>query len=35
VLKSFELEGKPATLYVLAPEGWDRWAEIPNTYVVK
>jgi hypothetical protein len=35
VLKSFELEGKPATIYVLAPEGWDRWAEIPNTYVVK
>jgi hypothetical protein len=33
VLESFELEGKPATLYVLAPEGWPGWDEIPKAFV--
>jgi hypothetical protein len=30
VLESLELEGKPATLYVLAPEAWRGWGEIPK-----
>jgi hypothetical protein len=33
VLESFELEGKPAIRYVLAPEGWTRWGEVPRAYV--
>ncbi|MFL5402901.1 MAG: DUF6782 family putative metallopeptidase [Gemmatimonadales bacterium] len=33
VLVSLQLEGKPATLYVLAPQGWDRWGQIPKAYV--
>ncbi|MFL5402212.1 MAG: hypothetical protein ACJ8BF_05275, partial [Gemmatimonadales bacterium] len=33
VLESMQLEGKPATLYVLAPEGWERWGQIPKAYV--
>ena len=33
VLESFQLEGKPATLYVLAPEGWPGWDEIPKAFV--
>lgn len=28
-LDSLEVEGKPATRYVLAPAAWDRWANIP------
>jgi hypothetical protein len=33
VLESFELEAKPATLYVLAPEAWRGWGEIPKAFV--
>jgi hypothetical protein len=33
VLENFELEGKPATRYVLAPEGWDGWGQVPKAYV--
>jgi hypothetical protein len=33
VLESFELEGKPGTLYVLAPSAWDGWEEIPKVFV--
>jgi hypothetical protein len=33
VLESFELDGRPATLYVLAPEAWKGWGEVPRAYV--
>jgi hypothetical protein len=33
VLESFELEGKPAMLYVLAPETWGGWGEIPKPFM--
>jgi hypothetical protein len=33
VLDDLELGGKPATLYVLAPEGWNGWGEIPKVEV--
>jgi hypothetical protein len=33
VLENFELEGKPTTRYVLAPEGWDGWGQVPKAYV--
>lgn len=33
VLEDFELAGKPATLYVLAPEAWQGWGEIPKAYM--
>ena len=33
VLESFELEGKPATMYVLAPEEWNGWARIPKVSI--
>jgi hypothetical protein len=33
VVKNFELDGKPATLYVLAPEGWEGWDRVPKAYV--
>jgi hypothetical protein len=33
LLESFELDGKPATLYVLAPEGWSGWGEVPRAYM--
>jgi hypothetical protein len=32
-LENFELEGKPATRYVLAPEGWDGWGQVPKAFV--
>ena len=32
-LENLELEGKPATLYVLAPEAWSGWNRIPKAYV--
>ncbi|MGH7510410.1 MAG: hypothetical protein ACREMZ_13195 [Gemmatimonadales bacterium] len=32
-LESFELEGRPATLFVLAPAAWNRWEEIPRVFV--
>jgi Zn-dependent peptidase ImmA (M78 family) len=32
VLESFELEGKPATLYVLAPENWKGWGKVPTVF---
>jgi hypothetical protein len=32
VLESFELEGKPATLYVLAPEDWKGWGKVPTVF---
>jgi hypothetical protein len=33
MLENFELGGKPATMYVLAPEAWDRWGQVPKAYV--
>jgi hypothetical protein len=33
VLESFDLEGRPATLYVLAPAAWDGWGEVPRAFV--
>jgi hypothetical protein len=33
MLESFELEGKPAMLYVLAPSAWEGWEEIPKVSV--
>jgi hypothetical protein len=33
VLENFELERKPATLYVLAPEGWSGWGQVPKAFV--
>lgn len=33
VLESFELGGKPAMRYVLAPIAWEGWAEIPKVFV--
>jgi hypothetical protein len=33
IVESFELEGKPATLYVLAPEAWDGWGKVPKAFV--
>ena len=32
-LESFELEGKPGTVYVLAPVAWDGWQDIPKPFV--
>jgi hypothetical protein len=32
-LESLELGGKPATVYVLAPEGWERWGQVPRAYI--
>ena len=32
-LENFELEGKPATRYVLAPEGWSGWGHVPKAFV--
>jgi hypothetical protein len=32
-LETLELGGKPALVYVLAPEGWDRWDEVPKAVV--
>jgi hypothetical protein len=33
VLENFELGGKPATRYVLAPEGWDGWGHVPKAFI--
>jgi hypothetical protein len=33
MLENFELGGKPATMYVLAPEAWDRWGQVPRAFV--
>jgi hypothetical protein len=33
VLENFELEGKSATRYVLAPEAWDGWGQVPKAFV--
>jgi hypothetical protein len=33
LLESFDLEGKPATMYVLAPSAWVGWQEIPKVTV--
>lgn len=30
-----ELEGKPATVYVLAPERWAEWGRIPKAYITR
>ena len=35
VLESFELEGKPGTLFVLAPSAWDGWEGLPKAFVVR
>lgn len=32
-LEDFELDGKPGTLYVLAPEAWKGWGEIPKVFM--
>jgi hypothetical protein len=32
---NFEVGGKPATLYVLAPETWGRWDAVPRPAVVR
>jgi hypothetical protein len=32
-LENFELEGKPATRYVLAPEAWTGWGQVPKAFV--
>jgi hypothetical protein len=34
MLESSELSGKPATMYVLAPEGWAGWGHVPKAEVV-
>jgi hypothetical protein len=33
VLENFELGAKPATMYVLAPEAWEGWGQVPKAYV--
>jgi hypothetical protein len=33
VLENFELEGKPATFYVLAPEDWNGWGQVPKAII--
>jgi hypothetical protein len=35
MLESFELNGKPATRYVLAPISWEGWGEVPNVSLRK
>jgi hypothetical protein len=35
VLENLDLDGKPATRYVLAPEGWTGWGDVPRASVVK
>jgi hypothetical protein len=32
-VESLLLQGKPATSYVLAPEGWDGWDRVPRAFV--
>jgi hypothetical protein len=32
-LETLELEGKPATRYVLAPEVWEGWGRIPKAFI--
>jgi hypothetical protein len=34
-LQAFELEGKPATRYVLAPEAWEGWVRIPKAVIIR
>ena len=34
-LETLELDGKPATRYVLAPEGWGGWGKLPRAELVK
>jgi hypothetical protein len=33
VLESVDLEGRPTTLYVLAPASWEGWGELPRVFV--
>jgi hypothetical protein len=33
VLENLELKGKPTTRYVLAPEGWEGWGQVPRAIV--
>jgi hypothetical protein len=33
--ETLELEGKPATSYVLAPEGWTGWNAVPHPNLVR
>jgi hypothetical protein len=35
LLESFDLESKPASLYLLAPEGWAGWGEVPRVVVTR
>jgi hypothetical protein len=32
-LESLDVEGKPATLYVLAPGSWEGWGDVPRVFV--
>ena len=32
-VESLELEGQPATLYVLAPEAWVGWGDVPKAFL--
>lgn len=34
-LESFEVEGKPATLYVLAPGAWSGWEQVPRASLAR
>jgi hypothetical protein len=34
-LESLELDGRPATRYVLAPEAWDKWSNIPQVAITQ
>jgi len=35
VLESFELKGKPAMRYVLAPVSWEGWGDVPSVSLGK
>jgi hypothetical protein len=34
-LESPELDGKPAIRYILAPESWNRWSELPRVIIAR
>jgi hypothetical protein len=35
VVEQLELDGKPATRYILAPTGWHRWANLPRPSITR
>jgi hypothetical protein len=35
VVEHLELDGKPATRYILAPTGWHRWANLPRPSITR